>query len=92
MRDAGSASAAAVADAVVAAEKPAPCRMRNTTKGATSWVNRGPTVPTMSTANPKSITMRRPRPSISGPESRRTTAAAPENTAAKTPAYAAVPP
>ena len=92
MRDAGSASAAAVADAVVAAEKPAPCKKRKITKGTTLWVNSGPIVPTMSTANPTSITMRRPRPSISGPESRRTTAAAPENTAAKTPAYAAVPP
>ncbi len=85
-RDCGSTSAAAVAEAVVAAENPMPCKMRAAAR-AKGWdAKTGNAVPTSNTAMPETMTIQRPRRSTSGPATMRVTAAESEKAAASKPA------
>ncbi len=82
----GSTSAAAVDEAATAAEKPTPCRQRNTVSGIEPPTSAGPRAPMNRTAAPNTMTtMRRPR-SINGPTNRRVVAADTEKTAMRKPA------
>ena len=76
----------------MAAEKPTPCTMRQTTNTASLELTAGTNVPASSSAAPPTITRNRPARSTSGPHTMRAAAAAAENTAASTPAKAALPP
>ena len=88
-RDSGSTSDAAVAEAVVAAEKPMPCSTRQIANTAVPDANTGRIVPTNKNNVPPSITTTRPTLSMTGPHAMRATAAEAENTAASTPASVA---
>ncbi len=88
----GSTSAAAVLAAVVAAEKPIPCRARQRMNRAPSFCTRGPMVPISKKMAPMNRVKRRPRSSTRGPQQMRMTPAAAEKIMAPMPARATVPP
>ncbi len=88
----GSTSAAAVAAAVVPAEKPNPCRTRHRRNSPSELPNRGPTVPASMVQAPTTMTSLRPRASASGPLTMRDAAAAMEKVSAPMPARPVLPP
>lgn len=89
MRESGRTSEAAVAEAVVAAEKPTPCKMRATKKTGVPVARTGRMVPMNSKTVLTSMTITRPMLSMIGPHAKRVTPAEAENTAANTPASVA---